>query len=143
LELLIVSGKPYHHPEAKFPIQNASWSLKSERELLRKMTIGIMPLRDSEMERGKCGFKLIQYMGMGIVSIASAVGVNNNIIKHGKNGFLVDKNSAWEEVFDEAIAAAAKYQAIGEAARHTIAEKYSFKAHRSAYLHFIQTYSSE
>lgn len=72
------------------------WTLKSELTELHKFTIGIMPLDDSIWERGKCGFKLLQYMACGIPTIGSPVGVNLAIIKDGENGFLADSPEAWK-----------------------------------------------
>ena len=42
-----------------------------------------MPLPDSPWERGKCGFKLIQYMAAGLPVVASPVGVNDRIVSPG------------------------------------------------------------
>ena len=53
-----------------------------------KIDIGVMPLTDDAWAKGKCGFKAIQYMSLGIPTIASDVGVNNKIIEHATNGFV-------------------------------------------------------
>lgn len=72
------------------------WALESELAELYKFSIGIMPLDDSSWERGKCGFKLLQYMACGIPVIGSPVGVNLAIIRDGENGFLADSPEAWK-----------------------------------------------
>jgi glycosyltransferase involved in cell wall biosynthesis len=66
-------------------------------ELIQKLDIGIMPLMDDAFERGKCGYKLIQYMACGLPVVASPVGINQKIIKHGENGFLASKEDEWIE----------------------------------------------
>jgi glycosyltransferase involved in cell wall biosynthesis len=54
-----------------------------------------MPLTDSMFERGKCGYKLIQYMACGLPVVGSPVGVNSAIVEHGKSGFLAGTSEEW------------------------------------------------
>ena len=54
-----------------------------------------MPLPDNEWTKGKCGFKAIQYMAMGKPTVLSAVGFNNELIEHGKDGFLCKTEDEW------------------------------------------------
>ncbi len=56
-----------------------------------------MPLTDTPFNRGKCGYKLIQYMACGKPVIASGVGVNNAIVRHEVDGFIVNDVSEWQE----------------------------------------------
>jgi glycosyltransferase involved in cell wall biosynthesis len=97
-----------------------------------------MPLYDNPEERGKCGFKLIQYMGLGIVSIASAVTINTEIIENGENGFLVHDEGDWLRVIEEVLARRSEFARIGTAARATIESRFSFAANRKTYLDFIK-----
>lgn len=71
------------------------WSEDTEVELIRSFDIGIMPLTDEPFERGKCGYKIIQYMACCKPVIASPVGVNNTIIDHGINGYLAGSAADW------------------------------------------------
>lgn len=71
------------------------WDANREVEQIRSFNIGLMPLLDDEYTRGKCGFKIIQYMSCGVVPIASDVGFNRDIISHGQDGFLVKKEHEW------------------------------------------------
>ena len=72
-----------------------NWNEDSEINELNKISVGIMPLDDSEWAKGKCGFKLIQYMACSKPVVASAVGENNIIIDHGINGYLVKEKKDW------------------------------------------------
>ena len=93
--LLIISNKP---PAFRFDgIEFLPWRKESEIEDLAKIDIGIMPLKDDIWARGKCGLKILQYMAMGIPSVASAVGVNGDIIDSGATGFLCRTQDDWAE----------------------------------------------
>lgn len=73
------------------------WSLAGEDDEVQSFDIGIMPLRDDEWSRGKCGLKLIQYMAAGVPVVASPVGVNAEIINDGQNGFWARNPAEWVE----------------------------------------------
>ncbi|HWR45833.1 glycosyltransferase family 4 protein [Sporomusa sp.] len=78
------------------PVEIRSWSEASEIQELLSFDVGIMPLFDSPWERGKCGFKLIQYMGCGKPVIGCPVGVNQRIIRNGLNGFHATTSEQWQ-----------------------------------------------
>lgn len=79
------------------------WSEDTEIKDMKRFDIGIMPLMDSPWERGKCGFKLIQYMGCALPVVGSPVGVNSEIIDHYKNGFLATSAEDWENSLEVLI----------------------------------------
>lgn len=78
------------------PVEVLPWSEETEVATIQLFDIGIMPLDDSHWERGKCGYKLIQYMACGLPVVASPVGVNCEIVIPDKNGFLARTNSEWK-----------------------------------------------
>lgn len=86
-----------------------------------------MPLKDAPFERGKCGYKLIQYMACGIPVIASPVGVNKEIVDHGKNGFLASNEDEWMEALIKLKADAGLRQYLGLNGRKLVEEKYSLQ----------------
>ena len=71
------------------------WTQDSEVIALMESDIGVMPLSDTDWERGKCGYKLIQYMACGLPVIASPVGMNSAIVKQPDNGLLAARESDW------------------------------------------------
>jgi glycosyltransferase involved in cell wall biosynthesis len=101
------------------------WALRNEVRDLQECHIGVMPLPDSEWARGKCGLKLLQYMAVGIPSVASSVGVNREIIKSGENGFLATTPDEWCTHLLSLCRDAGLRRRMGEAARRTVEERYS------------------
>jgi len=89
------------------------------------MDIGIMPLPDEPWARGKCGYKLIQYMACGIPVIASPVGVNSNIVDQGVNGYLARDEVEWEVAIRRLAASAELRTAMGARGREKIVDGYS------------------
>ncbi len=73
-----------------------SWRLELEPQVFGQIDIGIMPLPDNERARMKAGFKLLQYMAAGLPVIASPIGLNREIVRHGWNGFLANSVEEWE-----------------------------------------------
>src|SRR5262245_15403610 len=72
------------------------WQEATELDALQQLDVGIMPLTDTPFERGKCGFKLIQYMACGVATVASPVGVNRELASGGNCGLLADAPEEWE-----------------------------------------------
>jgi glycosyltransferase involved in cell wall biosynthesis len=77
-------------------VEVKKWLEEHEVLELQKIDIGVMPLDDTPWSRGKCGFKLIQYMACGKPVIASPIGVNADIVEHGINGFLASDLEEWK-----------------------------------------------
>ena len=76
-------------------VECVGWSEISEVDSIAQCDVGIMPLADSPWERGKCGYKLIQYMAVSLPVVASSVGVNVDIVAEGRNGFLAGSPAEW------------------------------------------------
>lgn len=76
-------------------VEIRKWTEDSEISDIQSFDVGIMPLPNEPFERGKCGYKLIQYMACGLPVIASPVGVNVKIVDDGITGFLADDSDEW------------------------------------------------
>lgn len=76
-------------------VEFRDWSMAREVADLQSFDIGIMPLPSNEFEKGKCGFKLIEYMAVGIATVASPVGANLDIVLNDETGYLADNPEAW------------------------------------------------
>lgn len=101
------------------------WSEETEAADIAKFDIGIMPLSDDYFERGKCGYKLIQYMACGLPVIASPVGANCEIVEHGVNGFLASTKDEWLSALHTLLGDPALRARMGSAGRIMVEKKYN------------------
>lgn len=106
-------------------IRFIKWSEENEVTALQQLNMGLMPLFDSEFERGKCGFKAIQYMSVGVPALVSPVGVNADIVDHGINGFHCTSDENWVESMHQLIKSPERAVQMGKHARKKIEEEYS------------------
>lgn len=114
------------------------WNKETEIEDLSEIDIGIMPLPDNEWARGKCGFKGLQYMSVGIPAVMSPVGVNTEIIEDGENGFLAGNEEEWIEKISMLIESPELRKNIGVKGRKTVEERYSFNAWKDQYVNYFE-----
>ena len=111
-----------------------SWSQRSDIEQLPEFDIGLMPLAaDEEWAKYKCGMKLIQYMALGIPAVASPVGVNAEIVTHGRDGFLASSEAEWESALVALLDDDRLRQSVGAAGRETVRQRFSIEAHFPRY----------
>ncbi|MCB0280020.1 MAG: glycosyltransferase family 4 protein [Calditrichaeota bacterium] len=104
------------------------WSKESEQEWLESIDIGLMPLEDDEWSRGKCAFKLIQYMSYKKAVIGSAVGANMDAIQNDISGYLVRTENEWYNALKRLIENHKKRIEMGEAGFNLFKEKYEIKS---------------
>ena len=83
---------------------------------------------DTDWTRGKCGFKTLLYMSVGLPSVSSPVGVTNEIIQDQANGFLATTTEDWVAKLSWLIEDAQLRRQMGQAGRQTVEEKYSLHA---------------
>lgn len=104
------------------------WSEETEVREIQQLDIGIMPLRDSSWEKGKCGYKLIQYMACGLPVLASPVGVNTELVRPRCNGFLPKNRIEWEDYLVRLIADRELRVKMGSKGYKFVMEKYTLKS---------------
>ena len=132
IEFVVISDL---EPKLKLKsLQFIKWNKESEVEDLLKINIGIMPLTDDDWSRGKCGFKALQYMSLGIPAIASPVGVNKEIIDNNINGFLCEKEGDWKRALKILITDNERRNEMGLKARERIIENYSVSSNSPNFL---------
>jgi glycosyltransferase involved in cell wall biosynthesis len=132
IAIVIISNKP---PPFSLPrLQFISWKEATEIEDLLQLNIGVMPLEEDAWCEGKCGFKLIQYLAMGIPAVASPVGVNRQIIEQGKNGFLCKSEQEWHTALTTLIKDDVLRTEMGKAGRARVVQQYSVQANAAAFV---------
>lgn len=100
------------------------WSAETEAAAIAECDIGIMPLKKTPWEQGKCAYKLIQYMACGLPTVASPIGANRNVVIEGKTGLFADSKDAWVEVLATLLRDAPLRQRFGQAGRVRIEAEY-------------------
>lgn len=103
------------------------WSEEEEVREINRLDIGIMPLTDTDWEKGKCAYKLIQYMACGLPIVGSPVGVNTEIIKQGVNGFLPANEREWVRCLGQLITDRELRAKMGEAGVKTVQQQYTIQ----------------
>lgn len=104
------------------------WSLTSSLAELQQFDIGIMPLQDTEWNRGKCGFKLVEYMAVGAAAVASLVGANREIVRHGETGYLAATVEEWCLYLGRLIEDEALRERVGREGRRRVEQVYSVQS---------------
>jgi len=126
--------------DPRLPVKNyqfIKWTSEHELEDLLQFHIGLMPLTDDPITRGKCGFKAIQYMSIGVPAIVSPVGVNTKIVDNGINGFIADNDSEWEQQIAKLLEDEDLRKKMGLLARKKIEEQYSVTATKDQFINIF------
>ena len=122
VRLVVVGGGPVDLPG--LDVTTVPWTEATEVESIAGFDIGVMPLADSPWERGKCGYKLIQYMACGVPVVASPVGVNTAIVSEGVNGFLATTPDDWHAALAKLAGDAALRARLGHKGRERVEADY-------------------
>ena len=97
-----------------------------------------MPLDNSNESKGKGGFKLIQYLGMGVASIATNVTINNDILINENFGLLAEDYSDWKRHLTLLLTDKIERERIALNGRKRAEENYSFDANQEKYIDMIE-----
>lgn len=118
-------------------IDLVKWDDATEFQKLLSSDIGIMPLFDSVWEKGKCGFKLIQYMASGLPVVASPAPANSEIIDQNISGFIADDQEAWFKYLEKLILDARLREQMGKEGRQKIERSYCYQVWGDRYVKMI------
>ncbi len=115
-------------------VQYVEWTEANEVSELAACQIGLMPLTHDEWSEGKCGFKLIQYLSLGIPAVSSSVGVNKKIIEQGVNGYFADVDQDWYNCIEKLMLDIDIRKKMGLAGRQKIIDLYSLQSNKNNFL---------
>jgi len=121
LEIVADFPPPFSLPRTTF----RRWQADREIADLQGFDIGIMPLEDTPWNRGKCAFKLVEYMAVGIPVVGGAVGANHEVVRDGETGFLAGDPQSWETALTTLIEDEPLRRRLGAAGRKRCIDHYS------------------
>jgi glycosyltransferase involved in cell wall biosynthesis len=131
LEFAVISN---HEPEIALDnLIYIPWSAQTELSDLISFDIGIMPLGNEEWEKGKCSFKAIQYMALGIPTVLSPYGNNVEVVTDEKDGLFATSEQDWINQIVKLIEDVELRKSIGTEAVKTIQENYSLESQTNFY----------
>ena len=135
--VLVIGDEEFRFDSEKISFESIPWKLETEVEDLRKIDIGVYPLVNEAWIYGKSGLKAIQYMAIGIPTVASSWGTINRIIKHGENGFLAATDDDWLDCLVKLINENNIREQFRVKGRKTIEDHYSIIANEPVYLKIV------
>ena len=114
------------------------WREASEVADLQQIDIGLYPLPDEKWVYGKSGLKALQYMALGIPTVATAIGANFRVIEDGVSGFLVKNETQWLNRLKSLLKQPDLRKNMGLAARKRVEAHYSINANKDHYLEVLR-----
>jgi glycosyltransferase involved in cell wall biosynthesis len=140
-KVLIIGDENFRFSNTEIPFTAIPWSLDTEVNDLIKIDIGLYPLPDEPWVYGKSGLKALQYMALGIPTIATAIGANFRIINDGVNGFLIPVGDIdmWIKRIIELLENKELREKIGKNARKTVEMYYSVEANKDKYQTILES----
>jgi glycosyltransferase involved in cell wall biosynthesis len=139
---LVVIGDPGFRIEG-LEVTTLPWVERTEVRDLQQIDIGLYPLPVDDWVLGKSGLKALQYMALGIPTVATAVGANFRVIDDGASGFLVRTEEEWKSRIRQLAGDPALRRRIGENARRRVEGFYSVRANRGTYLSILDAVVKE
>ena len=136
-QLHVVSNGSFSLDGFDHRVKNSNWTMETENQLIADMDIGIMPLENSEWNRGKCAYKALQMMAFAKPVVASPVGMNSAVIDSGVNGYLADKDGEWLDMLNNLLNSPDLRKTIGENAAQTVARHYSLAVLKNQFIKFL------
>ena len=135
-EFVVISNQP---PDFSLPrLQYIQWNKENEIKDLLRFHIGIMPLTDDAWSQGKCGFKALQYLSLGIPAVVSPIGVNKEIVIPKKSGHWAKSLQEWESSLVYLLNNELLRSQMGIDGRKHVEEFFSVKSNQTNFLLLFQ-----
>lgn len=136
-KLLVMGDSGFNIPGLN--IEAIAWKEEWEIATLQRMDVGVYPLpQNEEWVLGKSGLKALQYMALGIPTVATHVGCNDRVIENGKSGFLVSDQQEWLEKLKILFEQPPLRRKIGKEARQRVEKYFSVTANAPRYLSILK-----
>lgn len=132
IRLIVIGSGNFTIPGVQ--VESIAWNSETEVADLQRIDIGLYPLPDDPWVYGKSGLKALQYMALGIPTVATAIGTNFRVIHHEKCGLLVKTDQEWITGLLDLIDNPEKRRSLGLAGRDRVEKYYSIKANQDVYL---------
>ncbi|MFM7592896.1 MAG: glycosyltransferase [Isosphaeraceae bacterium] len=132
IRLLVIGSGKFTMPGVQ--VQPIAWQSATEVADLQQIDIGLYPLPDDPWVYGKSGLKALQYMALGIPTVATAIGTNFRVIENDQSGLLVKTDEQWIEALFKLIDTPSERRRLGQAARQRVEKYYSIEANKDVYL---------
>jgi len=133
-EFRVISNQPPVFDQVLQSLRFVPWQKATEIADLLTFHVGLMPLEDDLWAKGKCAFKALQYMALGIPALVSPVGMNTEVVQSQVNGYICREPAEWLRYLRQLLLDAQQRQHIGHAARATIEQYYSVRANAPNFL---------
>lgn len=122
VRLIVVGGKAPRVADVE--VVELDWEEHSEIQTINGFDVGVMPLPDDDWAKGKCAFKLIQYMACAVPVIASPVGANLDVVDGGC-GLLASTTRQWLDALRSLRDQPGLRRSMGDAGREQVVQRYS------------------
>jgi glycosyltransferase involved in cell wall biosynthesis len=121
-------------------IEHLPWRLEVQEEQIAGLDVGVMPLADSPWARGKCAYKLLQYMAAELPVVASPVGMNREVVSHAENGLLAETPDDWAHALEALLGDEALARRLGAAGRRSVEADYGYSVVADRWAAFLRTH---
>ena len=119
------------------PVEHVRWTLGTQEQELANLDVGIMPLADSPWARGKCSYKLLQYMAAELPVVASPVGMNTEVVEDGRNGLLASGPAEWRGALERLLADRALAGTLAAAGRQSVEARFGYPLQARRWKEFL------
>jgi glycosyltransferase involved in cell wall biosynthesis len=137
--LRVVAPQPVDIPGVHVESSTHAWSPQSEREDLAALDIGLLPLQDSEHDRGKSPLKLLQYSLAGLPVVATPVAIDTSVFPAGECFLAANDEHEWLDSMTRLVDDPVLRGRLGGAARAAVVENYSFGSHAQQFMDALMT----
>ncbi len=136
LVFTVIADAPYEVTGC--PVEHVPWTLAGQAAALAELDVGLMPLEDDPWSRGKCAYKLLQYMAAEVCAAGSPVGMNAELIADGENGLLAATPDEWLAKLARVLDDPEERVRLARAGRATVERSYSYEAVARDWVGFLK-----